>query len=404
MLDERRSVVLGALIEEYIGVGEPVSSRAVLDRSGLSVSSATIRNDLAALERDGYAMQPHTSAGRVPTGRAYRYYVDHLSPVALRSATRVRIHKFFDSVHTELSRLLKATTGLLSEVTHYPAIVIGPGLDGESIRGIHCVPVAPNTVMVVLVGGSGQVAQEMVSLQHPLDSAEVGQAEELLLTRTPHPHQLEASMHEDWNQAYEHRKVGFTPQLCSAVFAIAGENLADDVLFGLIQRWIQEDKLSFLAKVVNGNLSLADVADAIRRYHHLAEQEPEIQSPNKRGIEVSLIRRFLSDQLQYVSAAKGYIQVHDFYNLLDRVIFVPASHGKLGGKSAGLYLAAQILKKKAENNDLLKGVKVPKTYHLTSDLLLHFMHHNNFDEVVEQKYKPINQARFEYPHIVQSAS
>jgi heat-inducible transcriptional repressor len=181
MLDERRSVVLGALIEEYIGVGVPVSSRAVLDRSGLSVSSATIRNDLAALERDGYAMQPHTSAGRIPTGRAYRYYVDHLSPVALRSATRVRIHKFFDSVHTELSRLLKATTGLLSEVTHYPAIVIGPGLDGESIRGIHCVPVAPNTVMVVLVGGSGQVAQEMVSLQHPLDSAEVGQAEELLL-------------------------------------------------------------------------------------------------------------------------------------------------------------------------------------------------------------------------------
>ena len=230
----------------------------------------------------------------------------------------------------------------------------------------------------------------------------VSQAERLLHTRTPDPRQLEASMQEDWNQAYERRKVGFTPELCSAVFKIAAENLSDGVLFDLIQRWIQEDKLSFLAQVVNGNLSLADVADAIRRYHYLAEQEPEIQSPNKRGIEVSLIRRFLSDQLQYISAAKGYIQVHDFYNLLDKVVFVPTSHGKLGGKSAGLYLAAQILNCRAKENELLENVKVPKTYHLTSDLLLHFMHYNNFDEVVEQKYKPINQVRFEYPHIVQT--
>jgi len=230
----------------------------------------------------------------------------------------------------------------------------------------------------------------------------VKQAEELLLTSTPDPHQLEESMQDDWNQAYERRRVGFTPELCSAVFAIAGENLSNEVIFKLIQRWIQEDKLSFLAQVVNGNLSLADVADAVRRYHYLAEQEPEIQSPNKRGIEVSLIRRFLSDQLQYISAAKGYIQVHDFNKLLERVLFVPSSHGKLGGKSAGMYLAAQILKKKAEGNDLLKDVRTPITHHITSDLLLHFMHYNYFDEVVEQKYKPINQVRFEYPHIVQT--
>lgn len=180
MLDERRSVVLGALIEEYIGSGEPVSSRAVLDRSRLGVSSATIRGDLAALERDGYAMQPHTSAGRVPTGQAYRYYVDHLAPVALRSTTKIRIHNFFESVHTELSRLLKATTGLLSEVTHYPAVLLGPGLDGESIKAVHCVSVSPNTVMVILVGGSGQVTQEMLTLNSEVSEAEVGRAEELL--------------------------------------------------------------------------------------------------------------------------------------------------------------------------------------------------------------------------------
>lgn len=230
----------------------------------------------------------------------------------------------------------------------------------------------------------------------------IKQAEELLQTRTPDPQQLEEAMRDDWNQAYERRQVGFTSELCGVIIAIASENLSDEVMFTLIQGWIQEDKLSFLAQVVNRNLSLAEVADAIRRYYYLAEQEQEIHSPNKRGIEVSLIRRFLSDQLQYIDVAKGYIQVHDFHHLLNNVVFVPASQGKLGGKSAGLYLASQILKVKAEENELLRDVRTPKTYHITSDLLLHFMHYNNIDEVVEQKYKPINQVRFEYPHIVQT--
>ncbi|MDH3306592.1 MAG: DeoR family transcriptional regulator, partial [Acidimicrobiia bacterium] len=80
MLDERKSVVLAILIEEYIRNGEPVSSATVLERSNLAVSSATIRNDLAALERDGFVAQPHTSAGRVPTTMGYRHYVDHVEP------------------------------------------------------------------------------------------------------------------------------------------------------------------------------------------------------------------------------------------------------------------------------------------------------------------------------------
>jgi hypothetical protein len=100
--------------------------------------------------------------------------------------------------------------------------------------------------------------------------------------------------------------------------------------------------------------------------------------------------------------AKNFIDVRDFFHLLNRVVFSAESHGKLGGKSAGLFLATQILKKKALENELLADVRIPKTYHITSDVLLHFMHYNNFDEVVEQKYKPINQVRFEYPHIVQT--
>ncbi len=227
-------------------------------------------------------------------------------------------------------------------------------------------------------------------------------ADVLLHTFTPDSRAMEDNMLEEWNQPYARKQVGFSPEICGAVFRIASENMADSEILRLIQKWIQEDKLSFLVQVVNRNLSLGDVADAIRRYQHLAEHEPEIQSPNKRGIEVSLIRRFLSDQLDYVNVAKNFIEIKDFYKLLNRVIFSAESHGRLGGKSAGLYLASQIIKKHAKDNELLSKVKIPKTYYITSDVLLHFMHYNNFDEVVEQKYKPINQVRFEYPHIVQT--
>ncbi|RKX25313.1 MAG: pyruvate, phosphate dikinase, partial [Candidatus Zixiibacteriota bacterium] len=230
----------------------------------------------------------------------------------------------------------------------------------------------------------------------------VPEAESLLQTFISPDEVAEDERPADWNQPHQIRSLGFTTELSTAVIKIAADNLNDEEILNLIQKWIQEDKLSFLVQVVNRNLSLSDVADAIRRYYHLTTEEPDIESPNKRGIEVSLIRRFLSDQLQYINVAKHYIEISDFYHLLNNVIFTSGSHGKLGGKSAGLFLAAQILQKKAEDTPLLSNVKVPRTFYVTSDVLLHFMHYNNFDEAVEQKYKPLNQVRFEYPHIVQT--
>ncbi len=230
----------------------------------------------------------------------------------------------------------------------------------------------------------------------------IKEADQLMKIFTPNPYEIDADMSEEMNQPHQRHSVGFSSELCRSVFRIASKKLPDRDILRLIQKWIQEDKLSFLVQVVNRNLSLADVTDAIRRYHYLAENEPEIESPNKRGIEVSLIRRFLSDQLSYINVAKQFIEVHDFFELIGNVVYSSESHGKLGGKSAGMYLASQILKHKAADNELLADVKIPKTYYVTSDVLLQFMHFNNFDEVVEQKYKPINQVRFEYPHIVQT--
>ncbi|MBD3382255.1 MAG: pyruvate, phosphate dikinase [candidate division Zixibacteria bacterium] len=209
-------------------------------------------------------------------------------------------------------------------------------------------------------------------------------------------------MDRDSNRPHEKKAFHLSDEMVKNIFSIASEHLSDQEILVRLQKWMQEDKLSFLIQVVNRNLSLATVSDAIRRYHHMQQEGIELHSTGKRGVEVSLIRRFLSDQLNYINIAKQFIEVSDFYYLLQKVIFSAESHGKLGGKSAGLYLAAQILRKSTEYADLLGSIKVPRTWHITSDMLLHFMHYNNFDEIVEQKYKDINQIRYEYPHIVQT--
>ncbi len=185
------------------------------------------------------------------------------------------------------------------------------------------------------------------------------------------------------------------------IFDIAAEHLSDAEILTSIQNWIQEDKLSFLIQVVNRHLTLPVVADAIRRFHHLGSALAELRTPARRGVEVALIRRFLSDQLKFINIAKEYIGLSDLYDLLQNLIHTADSHGKIGGKSAGVFLARHIIQKTEDPDGLLKDIKTPRTWYVTSDVLLHFMHHNDLDDVVEQKYKDIDQVRQEYPHIVQ---
>ncbi|HUO47100.1 MAG TPA: heat-inducible transcriptional repressor HrcA [Acidimicrobiia bacterium] len=180
MLEERRSDVLRALVEEHIRSGEPVSSRSILEYTAMSVSAATIRNDLAALERDGFVVQPHTSAGRIPTSRAYRYYVDHLSPGRLTTSNQARIVGFFSSVQLELSNLLKATSQLLAEVTHYPAVVVSPGVTSERVRALHLVPMGPQLVMIVVVTERGRVYQQNFRTDRPTDFDRLAETESLI--------------------------------------------------------------------------------------------------------------------------------------------------------------------------------------------------------------------------------
>ncbi|HSM01760.1 MAG TPA: heat-inducible transcriptional repressor HrcA [Acidimicrobiia bacterium] len=180
MLDERKAAILAALVEHYIDSGAPVSSRTILDLSGLDCSSATIRNELVVLEHEGFVSKPHTSAGRVPTNRGYRYYIDHLSPGLLRDSTRGRIEQFFATFHSEFGRVLRETSDLLSEITAYPAVVLGPGLRDQTVRDVHLVGVEPGVVLLVLVAEGGRVHQSIVRCPVPVTPAEVGDAADAL--------------------------------------------------------------------------------------------------------------------------------------------------------------------------------------------------------------------------------
>ncbi|MEA2030606.1 MAG: PEP/pyruvate-binding domain-containing protein [candidate division Zixibacteria bacterium] len=194
----------------------------------------------------------------------------------------------------------------------------------------------------------------------------------------------------------------FTHERGQLVFDIASESLSEQDILQLLEGWIQGDKLNALAQVVNRNLSLSEVADAIQRYYQPNLKETEITTPSMKGIKVSLIRRLLSNQPEYISIAKEFITARDIHYLLRNIVFSAESQGRLGGKSSFLYLAQQILKRKGITSELLGNVKIPLAWYITSDIHAHFLHYQSLDHVVEQKYKSLALVRFEYPHIVQA--
>lgn len=230
----------------------------------------------------------------------------------------------------------------------------------------------------------------------------IDEAEQLLSSSSTGQKTKEDELLNDENRPHQKSILALSDSLSEKTFNIAAKHLSDKQIFSAIQKWIQEDRLGFLVQVTSMNLSLAQVANALRRYHHIELEGIELSPAIKRGVQVSLIRRFLSEQLQFINVAKKFIEISDFYNILDRIVFSVESHGKLGGKSAGLFLAEQIIKKSSKSSDYLDDIKVPKTWYITSDTLLNFLNYNNLNEVVEQKYKEINQVRVEYPHIVQT--
>ncbi|CAL9417411.1 MULTISPECIES: heat-inducible transcriptional repressor HrcA [Streptomyces] len=171
MLSERRLEVLRAIVQDYVGTQEPVGSKALTERHNLQVSPATVRNDMAALEDEGYIAQPHTSAGRIPTDKGYRLFVDRLAGVKpLSKPERRAIQNFLEDA-VDLDDVVSRTVRLLAQLTRQVAVVQYPSLTRSTVRHVELLLLAPARLMLVLITDTGRVEQRMVDCPAPISES-----------------------------------------------------------------------------------------------------------------------------------------------------------------------------------------------------------------------------------------
>ncbi|MDH4178187.1 MAG: heat-inducible transcriptional repressor HrcA, partial [Thermoleophilia bacterium] len=179
-LGPRKSAVLRAVVAQYVHSGEPVSSESIAEQAGLGVSSATIRNEMAALEELGYLTHPHTSAGRIPTDVGYRHYVDSLPAGGrLREAQRRLIVGYFAEAIVDLEEVLKGSVELLSRLTQYAGLAVPPSAVEEPIVRVELIDMGP-TMMILAVGQHGRVDKQVIDKPDGVDAASLREADRRL--------------------------------------------------------------------------------------------------------------------------------------------------------------------------------------------------------------------------------
>jgi len=184
MLDDRKKKILQAVIDEYINSAEPVSSNALVEKYGLDYSSATVRNELAELEKKGYLDKTHTSSGRVPSEKGYRFYVDELIKDDDISVEEIKyIQSQLSAKVNEIEDLTKIATTTLSEITHYTTVAIGPKNNMQIIEEIKFVLLGTRMLMVVIITDSGLVKETIIKYDEDVTSSQVETLNNLFNTK-----------------------------------------------------------------------------------------------------------------------------------------------------------------------------------------------------------------------------
>ncbi|GGH84925.1 heat-inducible transcriptional repressor [Pullulanibacillus pueri] len=184
MLTERQLFLLKLLVNDYIKSAEPIGSRAISKRDDVQFSSATIRNELADMEELGYLEKPHSSSGRVPSEKGYRYYVDHLlSPAMLSKQEMVDIKKAFREQYYELEKLIQGTADILSDFTNYTSIVLGPEVLETKLKHIQMISLSAETSVLIIITNTGHVENRTVSLPKGIQPQEIEKLVNILNVR-----------------------------------------------------------------------------------------------------------------------------------------------------------------------------------------------------------------------------
>lgn len=175
-LDDRKAAILKAIVQDYVREGEPVGSKRLVDSWSLGVSSATVRTEMAALEEGGYITQPHTSAGRIPTDKGYRYFVDALAESSPLTESQRQTLQDLLRDSSDLEELLRRASTVLSRLTRYAALVVAPALDRSRLRHIELVQLGPTSILSVFIADTGRVDKRMLDLDAPVGEHDVARA------------------------------------------------------------------------------------------------------------------------------------------------------------------------------------------------------------------------------------
>jgi len=278
MLDERKTAILRAVVQEYIATGQPVGSTHVANAPGVRVSSATVRNEMAVLEQEGYLAQPHTSAGRIPTDKGYRFYVDHMAtPGRLDTQAQHQVGSFFDSAHGRLEELLHQTTNLLAQVTHHAAVVVGPRAERAVVRSVQVVSLSGRHATAVAVLSNGSVEHEPFEMPTEVSALRVDAA-------TAHLQAAMVGRALDGSSTLAATGDIALDDLCAAAHAALTAGRADEPVF------------------VGGVSSMArafDAVDTVRDVLHTLEQQ---------YVMVSLVRDLLHRGLSVAIGAEHGVE------------------------------------------------------------------------------------------------
>ncbi|HKJ93687.1 MAG TPA: PEP/pyruvate-binding domain-containing protein, partial [Longimicrobiales bacterium] len=189
----------------------------------------------------------------------------------------------------------------------------------------------------------------------------------------------------------------------AAVFDLAQAYCGEDEILRSLQSWVAQDKASFLTHVLERqSSSVAEITEALDRFHGLAVAEDDLPRSLQTMLRVALLRRFFSNEIDFINNAKDVTTVHDFHTLSRRLLTCGDSHGALGGKSAGLFLAQRVVEKATEYAEVLGEIRVPRTWYIVSDAVYSFIRYNSLEEVYDQKYLDIEEVRQQYPHIIRA--
>lgn len=208
---------------------------------------------------------------------------------------------------------------------------------------------------------------------------------------------------EDANRPVDLQSLREMPIPTDRVFRIASEQCSEEEILSLVQSWINRDKLSFLITTLEWQeSSLGDITEALERFKVLQMEEETLPRSVLNVLRAALLRRFFTDQIDHINIGKEFVTLEDFRLLSRRLVHPPNSHGKLGGKSAGMFLAWKILERSVGEFDGLQDVRVPRTWHIASDALITFVRYNNLEDVYDRKYLEIDEIRRQYPHVIQT--